>query len=131
MPVVRSCIFLCNFLIYSAIYGGDFSYRKDMTQMLEAWQISAAVITAVITSSGFWVFIMKRMDKKSTETKLLLGLACDRIVHLGMTYINRGWITKDEYETLHDYLWIPYRDCGGDGTAERVMNAVEKLEIRQ
>ena len=99
-------------------------------QINTTWQIIIAVFTAVLASSGFWAFIMKRADRKSAETKLLLGLACDRIVHLGMTYIDRGWITKDEYETLHDYLWLPYKECGGDGTAERVMNAVDKLEIR-
>lgn len=93
-------------------------------------ELIIAIITAVIASSGFWAFVMKRSDRKSAEAKLLLGLACDRIVFLGMTYINRGYITKDEYETLHDYLWIPYKECGGDGTAERVMNEVDKLEIR-
>ena len=98
--------------------------------MAPEWQIILAVVSAVLASSGFWAFLMKRMDKKSAETKLLLGLACDRIVHLGMVYINRGWITKDEYETLHDYLWLPYQECGGNGTAARVMASVDKLEIR-
>ena len=97
---------------------------------METWQIIVAIITAILASSGFWAFVMKRSDKKSSETKLLLGLACDRIIHLGMIYIERGWITKDEYETLHDYLWQPYQECGGDGTAARVMSAVDRLEIR-
>lgn len=97
---------------------------------METWQVIVAIITAVLASSGFWAFVMKRMDKKSSETKLLLGLACDRIVHLGMTYIDRGWITKDEYETLHDYLWLPYQECGGNGTAARVMAAVDRLAIK-
>ena len=100
----------------------------DMTQII------TIIISAVFGSAGMWAFISAWAERKSTkrsaEEKLLLGLACDRIVHLGMTYIERGWITKDEYETLHDYLWLPYKDCGGDGTAERVMNAVDKLEIR-
>lgn len=98
--------------------------------MDNTWQIILAVISAVLASSGFWAFIMKRSDRKSAKTKLLLGIACDRIVHLGMTYIDRGWITKDEYETLHDYLWLPYQECGGNGTAARVMAAVDRLEIR-
>lgn len=98
--------------------------------MAPIWQIIVAVVSAVLASSGLWAFIMKRTDHKSAEAKLLLGLACDRIVHLGSVYIKRGWITKDEYEMLHDYLWIPYRDCGGNGTAARVMATVDKLEIR-
>lgn len=97
---------------------------------METWQVIVTIFTTILASSGFWAFIMKRMDKKSSETKLLLGLACDRIVHLGMTYIDRGWITKDEYETLHDYLWLPYKECGGNGTAARVMAAVDRLAIK-
>lgn len=94
----------------------------------------AVVVTgvfAILASSGFWAYLMHRRDKNDAKTKLLLGLACDRIVCLGMKYINRGYITKDEYETLHDYLWIPYHDTGGDGTAERVMNEVKKLPVRK
>ena len=98
------------------------------------WQIVTIIITAVFGSAGLWAFISsvieRRSAKRSSEAQLLLGLACDRIVHLGMTYIDRGWITKDEYETLHDYLWLPYQECGGNGTAARVMAAVDRLEIR-
>ena len=94
------------------------------------WQIVIAVVGSVLASSGLWAYINKRSEKKDAKTKLLLGLACDRIISLGMEYIKRGWITKDEYETLHDYLWIPYRDAGGDGTAEKIMNIVKTLEIR-
>ena len=98
------------------------------------WQIVTLIVSAVFGSAGLWAFLSawveRRSAKRSAEAQLLLGLACDRIVRLGMTYIQRGWISKDEYETLHDYLWLPYKKCGGDGTAERVMNAVDKLEIR-
>ena len=94
-------------------------------------QIVLTIFGSVLASSGFWAYLMKKSDNRRAQDKLLLGLACDRIVHLGMAYIERGEITKDEYETLHDYLWIPYRECGGDGTAERVMNEVSKLRIRK
>ena len=93
-------------------------------------QIVLTIFGSVLASSGFWAFLTKLSEKRSCRNKLLLGLACDRIVHLGMTYINRGWITKDEYEPLHDYLWLPYQKSGGNGTAARVMSAVDKLEIR-
>ena len=94
-------------------------------------QIVLTIFGSVLASSGFWAFLTTRLEKRSNNNKLLLGLACDRIVYLGMTYIKRGWITKDEYETLHDYLWIPYQAKGGNGTAARVMKEVDKLEIRK
>lgn len=61
---------------------------------------------------------------------MLVGLAHDRILFLGMHYVDRGFITQDEYENLHDYLYVPYEKMGGNGSAKRVMAEVEKLPIR-
>lgn len=98
---------------------------------MDAWQI--AIITAiasVLASSGFWTFMQKRFDKNSLTNKMLLGLAHDRIIELGMKYIDQGRITNDEYENLYEYLYLPYKAMGGNGTAERVMEAVRKLEVK-
>lgn len=88
------------------------------------------VLCAVLASSGFWALIQKISDRKDVKSRVLIGLGHDRIVYLGMQYIKRGWITKDEYENLNDYLYKPYKDMGGNGSAERVMQEVNKLEIR-
>ena len=56
--------------------------------------IIVTVLCSVIASSGFWAWIQKKDDKKSLQSQMLIGLAHDRIVALGMTYIERGWITK-------------------------------------
>lgn len=87
-------------------------------------------IFGVAASSGFWAFLMNKSKKKSSKQELLLGLGCERIVSLGMSYIDRGWIYKDEYDTLIDYLWRPYEASGGDGTAKRVIDGVMRLPIR-
>ena len=60
---------------------------------------------------------------------MLVGLAHDRIVYIGIQYIERGYITRDEYENLHDYLYVPYSKLGGNGSAKRVMDEVDKLPI--
>lgn len=86
-------------------------------------------IGSVIASSGFWAFIQRKSQTKSTTNKLLLGLAYDKIVTLGMTYVDRGHITRDEYEEFVTYLYQPYKECGGNGTAERVMAEVAKLPL--
>ena len=92
-------------------------------------QVLIAVITSVFASSGLWAFIQSRRDKKDARNELLVGLAHDRIISLGMSYIERGEITRDEYENLHDYLYIPYQKMGGNGSAARGMAEVEKLKI--
>lgn len=87
------------------------------------------IVASVIASSGFWAFIQRFSDKKSKQTKMLVGLAHDKIIYLGMMYIQRGWITHEEYENLNDYLYCPYKDLGGNGSAMRIMDSVYKLPM--
>lgn len=95
-----------------------------------------ALICAVLASTGLWTFISKVWEKKhsnnTAERNLLVGLAHDRIIYLANCYISRDpqYITQDEYENLHDYLYLPYAACGGNGSAERAMKEVEKLPLR-
>lgn len=97
-------------------------------------ELAKTIIITVLTSSGFtsalFAFLQKIADKKDIKTRMLIGLGHDRIVYLGMKYIERGWITKDEYENLHDYLYSPYKTMGGNGSAERIMKEVDKLPIK-
>ena len=90
-----------------------------------------AVICGFIASGGFWTAMQKKFDRDDAEGKLILGLGHDRIMALGTKYIQRGWITPDEYENLDKYLYQPYKQRGGNGSAERIMKEVDKLPIRQ
>ena len=89
------------------------------------------IVCSVLASSGLWAFLTKIADKKDVKNQMLVGLAHDRILYLGMSYLERGdWITRDEYENLHDYLYVPYQKMGGNGSAKRVMDEVDaKLKI--
>ena len=100
---------------------------------MEPWvqQIAVPIAVAVLTSSGLWALVSKRAEKNNAEGKMLVGLAHDRIIHLGMTYIQRGEVTQDEYENLNDYLYAPYEKMGGNGSAKRVMEEVRRLPIRK
>ena len=98
---------------------------------MEIWtQVAVPLIVALLTSSGLWALVSKRADKNDAERKMLVGLAHDRIIHLGMVYIERGYVTQDEYENLQVYLYEPYEEMGGNGSARRVMEEVRKLPIR-
>lgn len=87
------------------------------------------ILSTLLASAGFWAFITKVLDKRSAKSKMLLGLGHDRIMYLGMKYVERGKITQGEYENLYKYLYEPYKKMGGNGTAERLMREVDKLEI--
>lgn len=101
-------------------------------------QTVLTILCSVLASSGFWAFmndLEKRKEaknkKNTTETLMLVGLAHDRIIYLGMTYIERGYITQDEYENLYEYLYRPYEKLGGNGSAKRVMTEINKLPIHK
>lgn len=101
---------------------------------------------SVLVSSGltgtvfaFIQFLITRSDNKKQEenTKLelisecLIGIGHDRIMHLGQQYIERGSLTRAEYENIHDYLYKPYHNLGGNGAAEKIMNDINKLPIKE
>lgn len=88
------------------------------------------VISTLITSSGFWLYLDKRRSKRTLDRKLLIGLAHDRIMTLGTRYLRRGYINHDEYENLRDFLFTPYKELGANGSAEKLMLEIEKLPIR-
>lgn len=98
---------------------------------METWTVAfLTVVASVGASSGFWGYWQRKDTQKSATLQLLLGLAHDRIVFLGMSYVDRGWITNDEYEDYIKYLYKPYSEFGGNGLAERVMTEVKKLPMR-
>lgn len=93
-------------------------------------QMAITIICSVLASSGFWAYIQRLNDKKDLRTQMLIGLGHDRIISLGMRYIERGYITQDEYENLYNYLYKPYEAMGGNGSAQQVMEKVKRLDIR-
>lgn len=92
-------------------------------------QTLLTVMLTLLGSAGFWGYLETRRARKDANTKLLVGIAHDRIVYLGMKYVERGSITRDEYENLNDYLYEPYAAAGGNGSARRVMEEVKKLPL--
>lgn len=93
-------------------------------------EVVVAIVVSVIASTGFWSFIQSIRNKKSAETRMLMGLAHDRIMYLSMHYIKRGYITKEEYEDLITYLYEPYLELGGNGSARHIIeDQVDKLPV--
>lgn len=94
-------------------------------------QVLTSVLIALVSSTGLWSYLASYRNKHDAKTRLLIGLAHDRIIYLGTQYIVRGYITPDEYENLNDYLYQPYAENGGNGSAKRVMEQVKALPIKK
>lgn len=94
--------------------------------------ILVALITALSTlsaSSGVWLYMDKKRSSRNAMERLLIGLAHDRIICLSLLYIDRGYITPDEFENLHEFLFVPYKELGGNGSAVRLMEKVKGLPL--
>lgn len=94
-------------------------------------ELVVAVIVGALTSSGLWAFLQHKSDTKDAKTELLIGLAHDRIVYLGMNYINQGSITRAEFDNLYTYLYVPYEKLGGNGSAKHIMDIVKQLPFKE
>ncbi len=94
-------------------------------------ELIVAIIVAVFGSTGFWTWLMSRGRKKSDESKLLLGLAYSEIIRRSEAYIERGYVSADEYREINKYLYEPYKSMGGNGTAEKILNEVSRLPTQR
>lgn len=93
-------------------------------------ELLVTVLCAVFGSNGIWAIIQSRREKKDAKTQMLLGLGHDRIIHLCKTYLEQGYISSDDLENLYEYLYLPYKAMGGNGTCTKLMERVEKLPIK-
>ena len=107
----------------------DTSYME--TWVLPILTIVAGIITSLITSQGLWAHLSAKWQKDSAESELLRGLAHTRLMDLCEKYIDRGWITPEEYEDLITYLYHPYLKLGGNGTVKKMVdNEINRLPIQ-
>lgn len=92
------------------------------------WITGAAMIFA---SAGFWAFITRMLDRKSANAKATMGICYLGVKMSCKMLLAKGWATPDEIEDLEKYLYEPYKDMGGNGSAERLMEKVRQLPIQQ
>lgn len=94
-------------------------------------EVFVPVLVAIFANSGLWLLIQKRLECKDAKSKILVGLAHDKIIEKSNEYMKRGdWITDDEYTYLVEYLHDPYVELGGNGSAEKAVSDLkESLRI--
>lgn len=105
---------------------------KELTSMggifvMQYMEYILSIVLAVLGSTGLWTFIQHKLDEKSASRKALLGITYYQIVTACETYLQRGYITLQEYEDLHQYLFLPYQEMGGNGTAKALLEKVKQL----
>ena len=97
----------------------------DLTKIAE---MANPVITTLLGSSGIWMWVKTRSDRNNSEDQLLLEVAKNQLTVLGRTYLERGYITMDEYEE-YEAEYKLYSALGGNGLAKRVFKQVDELPM--
>lgn len=91
------------------------------------WELIITVVVAVLGSNGLWAFIQSRSTHKSARDRMILGLGHAEIFRVAEKYIHRNGITMSELEDLEKYLYKPYAEMGGNGTAAAVVQKCREL----
>lgn len=97
--------------------------------MYNAAQLIITVVVAVLGSNGLWAWIQSRSTAKSARDRMILGLGHAEIFRVAEKYLHRGGITTEELEDLNKYLFKPYKEMGGNGTAETIVKKCGELPI--
>lgn len=97
----------------------------DLTKIAE---IANPFLTTLLGSSGVWMWAKSKSDSNDSKHELLLGVSKNQLIALGRTYLDRGYITMDEYEE-YEREYNLYSALGGNGLARRVFKQVDNLPI--
>lgn len=93
------------------------------------WEVVVGVLGLVLGSSGLWGYLSKVKERDNGRDKLMKGLAHVVIAQKANEYIERGSITPEEFATLYNLVYSHYKELGGNGGAQRLMNELEALPI--
>lgn len=92
-------------------------------------ELIVTVMLAVLGSNGLWAYIQSRNTRRTAKDRMILGLGHAEIFRTAEKYIERDGVTTDELEDLEKYLYKPYKEMGGNGTAETIMHKCHSLQI--
>ena len=124
-----------------------------MIELITDKEFLVGVMGVIFASNGLFQLILyalqaserekERKRQEETQNSLIkkeqfealchcvTGIAMFRIAREAKRYIDRGFITSEEYHTLKHNLYDPYEALGGNGMAKKYMGEVEELPMHE
>lgn len=84
--------------------------------------------STLLGAPGLWAFMKSKTNHNNNAIKLILSVSRNQLVALGREYIERGYVTMDEYEEYESEYQI-YSSLGGNGLARRIFEQVDELPM--
>lgn len=97
----------------------------DLTKIVD---FANPLISAIFGAPGIWAWAKTKADHNDNVAKLILAVSKNQLISLGRIYIERGYVTMDEYEEYEKEYSI-YSALGGNGLARRVFEQVDDLPM--
>lgn len=97
----------------------------DLTKIAE---FANPLWSTLLGAPGLWAFLKSKTDHNGNVVKLLMTISRNQLVELGQKYIERGYISMDEYEEYEAEYQI-YTALGGNGLARRIFEQVDNLPM--
>ena len=72
----------------------------------------------------------REKKERATSDEAIRAILHNKIYKQGICYLERNYITVDELNDL-EKLYKPYKEMGGNSTAETIIRNVRRLEIRK
>lgn len=88
------------------------------------------IIGSAFASGGLWTWILYKAKQKDTELLMTRGMAHYQIIEEGQKFIERGWITHEEYNDFMKYLGDPYLESGSNGLAKKMIDDISDLPFK-
>lgn len=124
-----------------------------MIELITDKEFLVGVMGVIFASNGLFQLILyalqaserekERKRQEETQNSLIkkeqfealchcvTGIAMFRIAREAKRYIDRGFITSEEYHTLKHNLYDPYEALGGNGMAKKYMGEIEELPMHE
>lgn len=124
-----------------------------MIELITDKEFLVGVMGVIFASNGLFQLILyalqaserekERKRQEETQNSLIkkeqfealchcvTGIAMFRITREAKRYIDRGFITSEEYHTLKHNLYDPYEALGGNGMAKKYMGEIEELPMHE
>lgn len=93
-------------------------------------EVLIAIAGSVFASGGLWTLILYKAKQKDTGLSMTRGMAHYQIIEEGQKFIDRGWITHEEYEDFMKYLGNPYLESGSNGLAKKMIDDISDLPFK-
>lgn len=93
-------------------------------------EVLVTITGSVFASSGLWSLILYKIKKNDSGILMTRGMAHYRIIEEGQKFIERGWITHEEYDDFMKYLGDPYLESGSNGLAKKMIDDISDLPFK-